>query len=627
MTGSERLTTSQITPQLVREMGLNEREYQQVLDTLGREPTVTELGMFSVMWSEHCGYKYSRPVLALFKNYKEAQEAGALENAGVIPLDDNLGICFKIESHNHPSAVEPFQGAATGVGGILRDIFTMNARPIANLNSLRFGPLDDPRNRYLFDHAVAGIAHYGNCLHPDESFVWRDSTGVHFDSIGNFVEARLPHDVNTSENFQPVETLSVDSNTGRSCWKPVKRIFRRHTDKLLKIKTSMGRTLRVTQDHPLMTHGADGWQVRYAQQLQAGELLPVVTRLPLPVHAPVQTPRIDLLEMVAQDQTQFPNVFVSLPPSWQPTDEVRAALRTVEPSVQRRFRYLSDKHFPLARFLQLESVLGVKRDDVCLLRKGKANHMRAVLTVDVAFARLLGYYASEGCISKNGNTYKIIFTFAHHECEYVEDVATALASIGLRPCIERRVSTIAVYATSWVLGHLLKNVWQTGDKALTKRLPAELFTWSLHLQREALKGILRGDGSLSFPKNGSHAKLSFSSISKVLFDQTLALVQNAGAVPWVYQRPVQTSQIRGRLFAASAHTSLKSTMLRDWFCSLTCLAKSAQHYSMTPSHVTTAHAIPFPVTLRKTTSHGSKFFLLRRKIPRAKSLNPSTMWK
>ena len=153
-----------VTPQMVREMGLNAAEYQQILDTLGREPTYTELGMFSVMWSEHCGYKYSRPVLALFKNYKEAQESGALENAGVIPLDENLGIVFKVESHNHPSAVEPFQGAATGVGGILRDIFTMGARPIANLNSLRFGPLDEPRNRYLFEHVVAGIAHYGNCV-------------------------------------------------------------------------------------------------------------------------------------------------------------------------------------------------------------------------------------------------------------------------------------------------------------------------------------------------------------------------------------------------------------------------------------------------------------------------------
>src|SRR5689334_4986182 len=108
-----------IEPQMYREMGLNDAEYQKVLGILGREPTLTELGMFAVMWSEHCGYKYSRPVLALFKTYKEAQEKGALENAGVIPLDEKLGIVFKIESHNHSSAVEPFQGAETGVGGIL----------------------------------------------------------------------------------------------------------------------------------------------------------------------------------------------------------------------------------------------------------------------------------------------------------------------------------------------------------------------------------------------------------------------------------------------------------------------------------------------------------------------------
>ncbi|MEP6753863.1 MAG: phosphoribosylformylglycinamidine synthase subunit PurL [Chthonomonadales bacterium] len=157
-----------IAPDIYREMGLNDQEYAQILQILGREPSETELGMFAVMWSEHCGYKYSRPVLALFKTYREAQEQGALENAGVIPLDDKLGIVFKMESHNHPSAVEPFQGAATGVGGILRDIFTMGARPIANLNSLRFGPISDSpdatHNRYLFERVVEGIAHYGNCV-------------------------------------------------------------------------------------------------------------------------------------------------------------------------------------------------------------------------------------------------------------------------------------------------------------------------------------------------------------------------------------------------------------------------------------------------------------------------------
>ncbi len=153
-------------------MGLLTSEYELILRLLGREPSYTELGMFAVMWSEHCGYKYSRPVLAAFKKYKEAMEGDGLENAGIVDIGDGLGITMKVESHNHPSAVEPYQGAATGVGGIIRDILTMGARPIAGLNSLRFGPIRDgeasaevvDRNRYLFEHVVSGIAGYGNCV-------------------------------------------------------------------------------------------------------------------------------------------------------------------------------------------------------------------------------------------------------------------------------------------------------------------------------------------------------------------------------------------------------------------------------------------------------------------------------
>ena len=156
-----------IDPTIYREMGLNDSEYALILEALGREPSITELGMYAVMWSEHCGYKYSRPVLRLFKKYKEAMDTGAVENAGVIDIGGNIGVVMKMESHNHPSAVEPFQGAATGVGGILRDIFTMGARPIAILNSLRFGPIEGAENahtRYLFEHVVGGISHYGNCV-------------------------------------------------------------------------------------------------------------------------------------------------------------------------------------------------------------------------------------------------------------------------------------------------------------------------------------------------------------------------------------------------------------------------------------------------------------------------------
>jgi phosphoribosylformylglycinamidine synthase II len=158
------MTTYSRAPEAWREMGLTDAEYERIVSLMGREPTDVELGMFAVMWSEHCGYKYSRPVLRLFRKYRESLEGAGFENAGVVPLDERLGIAFKVESHNHPSAVEPHQGAATGVGGIIRDIFTMGARPIAILNALRFGPLTEPRNRYLFEHVVEGIASYGNCI-------------------------------------------------------------------------------------------------------------------------------------------------------------------------------------------------------------------------------------------------------------------------------------------------------------------------------------------------------------------------------------------------------------------------------------------------------------------------------
>ncbi len=158
-----------ITPELVKQHNLTPEEYQKVLAILGRTPSYTELGIFSVMWSEHCSYKNSRPLLKTFPTRSARILVGAgEENAGIVDIGDNIAIAFKIESHNHPSAVEPFQGAATGVGGIIRDIFTMGARPICSLNSLRFGPITDSpaaaNNRRLFGGVVSGIAHYGNCF-------------------------------------------------------------------------------------------------------------------------------------------------------------------------------------------------------------------------------------------------------------------------------------------------------------------------------------------------------------------------------------------------------------------------------------------------------------------------------
>src|SRR6187402_2129268 len=159
-----------ITPELIAKHGITPDEYTRIQGILGRDPNFTELGIFSVMWSEHCSYKNSKNELRKFPTTGDRVlvKAGE-ENAGVIDIGDGWAIAFKMESHNHPSAIEPFQGAATGVGGIIRDIFTMGARPVFSLNSLRFGPIhgDTPQhktNRRLFAGVVSGIAHYGNCI-------------------------------------------------------------------------------------------------------------------------------------------------------------------------------------------------------------------------------------------------------------------------------------------------------------------------------------------------------------------------------------------------------------------------------------------------------------------------------
>lgn len=158
------ITEIQITPELLSQHNLTEEEYQRIVSCLGRQPNLTELGIFSVMWSEHCSYKSSKVHLKRLPTSGPRILQGPGENAGIIDIGDDYAIAFKIESHNHPSFIEPYQGAATGVGGILRDIFTMGARPIAAMNSLRFGPLAQLHNRRIMEGVVAGIAGYGNCF-------------------------------------------------------------------------------------------------------------------------------------------------------------------------------------------------------------------------------------------------------------------------------------------------------------------------------------------------------------------------------------------------------------------------------------------------------------------------------
>src|ERR1700681_3853520 len=163
MTGTSAELTEPTTAQLA-EVALTRSEYDAATAQLGRTPNHVELGILGALWSEHCSYKTSKPLLRGLPTRGSRVLQGPGENAGAVDIGEGLACVFKIESHNHPSAIEPYQGAATGVGGILRDIFTMGARPVALLDSLRFGPYEDPAQRHLFDGVVAGIGGYGNCI-------------------------------------------------------------------------------------------------------------------------------------------------------------------------------------------------------------------------------------------------------------------------------------------------------------------------------------------------------------------------------------------------------------------------------------------------------------------------------
>jgi len=156
--------TPEVTQEVAVEHGLSAEEYGRVVEILGRTPNLLELGIFSVMWSEHCSYKSSKKWLKTLPTEGPQVILGPGENAGVVDIGEGLAAVFKMESHNHPSFIEPYQGAATGVGGILRDVFTMGARPVANLNALRFGDPAHPRTRHLVAGVVAGIGDYGNCV-------------------------------------------------------------------------------------------------------------------------------------------------------------------------------------------------------------------------------------------------------------------------------------------------------------------------------------------------------------------------------------------------------------------------------------------------------------------------------
>lgn len=403
----------------------------------------------------------------------------------------------------------------------------MGARPIAILNSLRFGSLDEARTRRIFTGVVDGIAHYGNCLIPSETLIWRNEKNIYFDTIGNFVESHLPPGETTAQlpASTSIQTLSFALDSQKSCWQPVRRIFKRRATTLITIHTTLGRTLTITSDHPTLILENGKWRIRQGRALQIGDIIPILTNIPsLESQQSNNIPALDLL--TAFPQTHHSDIYVKLPSESQPTE---AILITSEDT------YTNKNLLPLSDFLRLQPLLNIARCDIYLCHKNdKTNYLKANINPDEIFARLLGYYLSKGAIFEENNTYKIIFTFPPQDSEYVNDVVEGLKNIGLQPSLEKHDSSITIYTNSWLLGYLLKEIWKCSISPSEKAFPDFVFQWHRSLQREALKGLLL---------QTEYAKITFTTTSNKLFEQTVILLQNQGAIPLISKKHQQQHTI------------------------------------------------------------------------------------
>lgn len=515
-------------------VSLSDEEIELARKRLGREPNDIEWAMLDVMWSEHCSYKSSRKWLKLFPTDGKNVLLGVGDDCGIVKFDDKWGIAIGMESHNHPSAIEPVAGAATGIGGIVRDIISKGAKPIACIDPLRLGDIKhDERSKYLFENIIKGIADYGNCLAGDERVVLKNSGHVEDIEIGQYIDSMIPADmgdVRVSGDFQ-IDALSFDRETGNISWKPVTRLFRRKVGALMEVSTTMGRKIKVSETHPFIVYNGGQWMTKRVTDLQKGDELPIMTGLP---HEKALD-SIDLLSCLRKTHL-YSKLFIRFKNSGKYEKKLRPALLKIEQSADKRCGFFKDGHLNASKFLKLEKASGITipRDEVTLhYAQSKCNNIPAKIKINEDLARLMGYYLAEGCLSKNGNTYKIIWTFSKKEREYTTDVCRVLEKLGVRFSVYTTGPATQIRASSVILGTLFGEILKTGASAPKKRIPKLFLDQPKHIRFEILKGLFRGDGSAIIHKN-NQVRISFAVTSRELQHQVVLLLQDLGVVPSTY---------------------------------------------------------------------------------------------
>ncbi len=533
-------------------LGLTHQEAATVRRLLGREPNETEWAIIDAEWSEHSSYKSSRALLKLFPTSGKRVLLGPGYDAGVIDVGEGDVVTLHIESHNHPSAVDPYGGASTGIGGVLRDILSMGTRPIALLDVLRFGdPEASGHSRWLLRNVVKGIADYGNCLSENESVYYTESGKFRVAKASELVEAlasqnRLSHEYNAdgltiSRPLSDLRLLSFDFGNSEAQFRRVSRVYEAKASRLVRIKTGLGREIEVTPDHPMFLVRDGQVTAIQAKSLRPGDSLPIACDFPYPVQEQEKQTAFDLIdELKERGAVAGITVKSNGRKLREFKEQLDPLLRQIGVSSSRRCHYFGMNYLPLNELLSVESLstFRLPREELLLYpRRGNATKIPAIINLDKGFSRLVGYYLAEGCVHDeegaggSGRTSRVVWTFRRDESEYIHDVCSILDGLRIRYTKRAtKTNSVQVRVSSRILGWFFSEVLGAGENSYNKVIPSIFYSNPLELNLELLKGVLRGDGSLR-TSNSASIDLRFGSSSQLLFQQILLLLQSLSYVP------------------------------------------------------------------------------------------------
>ncbi len=482
-----------------------------------REPTDVELQSIAQAWSEHCCYKSSKRILQKFIFGIDAPQNMVVikEDAGVVEFDKEHAYVVAFESHNHPSASEPYGGAATGIGGIVRDVVCLDG------------------NEFIFIR---------NC--NDEKTL----------KIGEYIESlkgkSYEIDPETIQIDAPeeVEILSFDTIRNIPYFSKVKQLFKRKTKEILEIKTEHGRFIRVTPEHPMIVldNNDNMPKIKLADKLEEGDCLPLLSALPN-TESECNTDRIDLIREL--EKRGIMNI--SIKPRKKEFKDFRkqfdTLLKKIGANAMTRCNYFRSNYMPLKTYLELEKMaerLPITRADIFIRAYKGRGGVPAVIEIDEGFARLIGYYLAEGCIStdKRGNKW-VQWAFNTKEKEYIEDVCCVLRELNLKFYLRQYndfdFEATSITVNSRVLGFLFEDVLGCGVNCYQMKIPSRMFKVGEKLKIELLKGIFRGDGDVKINKrrdrkSSYRIKIRFGTSSQILFQRVVLLLQSFGYIPYTY---------------------------------------------------------------------------------------------